>query len=177
MGCDIHLYVERHQEGRWQALANPEEPEAEWYHNWLWDGRNYRLFAILADVRNYEDWQPLSDPRGLPEDVSDLISQEASGAIDCHSFSWLGLQELYDFDWAQTAGTMTRYVSREDAEAYQLRGIKPLNSAQFSADESMIQLTWEVTYRDCALDFLEAIKKLRGLAPPKDLRIVFWFDN
>jgi hypothetical protein len=175
MGCDIHLYVERLVEGHWQAVANPDEPDSDQYRNWLWDGRSYRLFAILADVRNYDGLEPISEARGLPEDVSEPIRQLASGAPDCHSFTWLGVGELLDFEWESRAGEMTRCVPPEEAEAFRKTGTKPLNYALASA--TWPELTWEVTYRDCASGLLEALERLRALAEPQDLRLVFWFDN
>jgi len=176
VGCDIHLYVERLGDGQWQAVSNPEEPDSpEEYHNWLWSGRGYALFAILADVRNYDGLVTISEPRGLPDDVSEPIGREAEGAVDCHSFTWLGVEELLDFDWDSRAGEMNRYVPPEEAEAYRRSGTKPLNTALASVGWE--PLTWEVTYRDCALDFLDALEKLRALANPGNLRLVFWFDN
>lgn len=61
MGCDIHAYVE---------FKHPDDSR--------WDGwgeefhlpRNYRVFAQLANVRNYDNINPISMPRGLPDDVS-----------------------------------------------------------------------------------------------------------
>lgn len=176
MGCDIHLYVERLVDGRWQAVSNPEAPDRpEEFHNWLWGGRGYALFAVLADVRNYDDLVPISEPRGLPDDVSEPIRREADGAVDCHSFTWLGEKELLDFDWDSRAGEMNRCVPPEEAEAYRKSGTKPRNHALASVGWE--SLTWEVTYRDCALGFLEALEKLRALADPRDLRLVFWFDS
>lgn len=59
MGCDIHLYVERKNpvSGQWEFVpAEGHAPQDEWdkkNNRWDWyGGRNYDLFAILADVRN-----------------------------------------------------------------------------------------------------------------------------
>lgn len=90
MGCDIHLYVEVREDGQWV-----NKPLRHTY-----DGRNYNLFAILAGVRNRHDILPISDPRGLPPDVSKEVEGEADGD---HSHSWLTLAELMAFDWTQTA--------------------------------------------------------------------------
>jgi len=176
MGCDIHMYVERRVHGRWQAVSDPQQPECpDAYHGWFCGDRSYRLFAILADVRNYDGLVPISQPRGLPKNVSKPIRRLAAGDVDCHSFTWLGVQELLDFDWDEPAGEMTRCVPPEEVVAFQRSGTKPLNTALVSVGWE--SLTWDVTYRDCAPGFLEELEKLRALAEPRDLRLVFWFDN
>ncbi|GAI60500.1 unnamed protein product, partial [marine sediment metagenome] len=87
MGCDIHLFVEKRVGGNW-VPADKWVPDKESedkdalmvpYGNRYYDGRNYHLFAILADVRNNfgfagidrgDQFNPISDPRGLPQDVT-----------------------------------------------------------------------------------------------------------
>ena len=46
-----------------------------------------------------------------------------------------------------------------------------------TSEPSWKQVTWKVTYRDIAGDFLEALQKLCFMGKPENLRIVFWFDN
>lgn len=65
MGCDIHCYVE------YQVSYFGEEPRWASFGNRINPGRDYELFALMADVRNYYSprIEPLYTPRGLPEDV------------------------------------------------------------------------------------------------------------
>jgi hypothetical protein len=141
MGCDIHLYVEKKNNGIWEpvigknhwideykdwyanskdekyranllkSIEKMEKEEPEVYCGWLYDGRNYTLFGILADVRNGicsffrgpstgQEAKPISMPKGLPEDVSSYVKLQ-SDEWDCdgHSHSWFTLQELLDYDW------------------------------------------------------------------------------
>ena len=65
MGCDIHLYIEyKSKDGydpAWQGFGGNINP-----------GRNYAMFALMADVRNcYSDGKlpVLVEPRGMPEDA------------------------------------------------------------------------------------------------------------
>ncbi|GAB4480002.1 MAG: hypothetical protein Kow00124_26230 [Anaerolineae bacterium] len=119
MGTDIHLFAEYRREGRWVAVGRwhrvtwgqvegfdlDDEP--------LYGDRNYRLFAMLADVRNGygfagvdtgEPLTPIAPPRGLPPDVSpEVASQAAIWDADGHSHSWLTLAELLAYDWTQVA--------------------------------------------------------------------------
>ncbi len=180
MGCDIHLFVEVYRKRRWTVIGNPQQlNESENYENWLWSGRNYRLFAILADVRNYDGFEPIDYPRGLPKDVSPQIKRLAKGlAEDCHSHSWLNLKEFLDFDWDKSAGITTRYVSPEAAKLYAETGEKPTSSCLFTSDESWVSLSWELSYRQCCAGFLdEVLPELHVLGEPDQVRIVFWFDN
>ena len=125
MGCDIHFYVERRVDGRWVSADTwtpnkyykPGEDDGERpfevaYENRFYRGRNYDLFAMLADVRNGrgfggvktgEGFIPICAPRGLPDDVSDEVRAERA-AWDCdgHSDSWLTVAELNAYDWQQT---------------------------------------------------------------------------
>ena len=68
MGCDIHLYIEYKSKKTafdgynpgWQSFGGSINP-----------GRNYAMFALMADVRNYgDDKLPvLVKRRGMPEDA------------------------------------------------------------------------------------------------------------
>jgi hypothetical protein len=91
MGCDIHTTIEcQTPSGRWESVPHFE----------LFDFRNYNLFAWLAGVRNYTDIQPIAEPRGLPDDVSDQVrAQVEAWGSDGHSVSWLSLKELTGFDY------------------------------------------------------------------------------
>lgn len=97
MGCDIHLFIEEESSGSW------------WFKSEYTVGRNYRLFAALADVRNGSGFAgcntgdpilPIAPTRGLPEDASYRTkSSYKEWAGDAHSASWLLLSELLAYDW------------------------------------------------------------------------------
>ena len=69
MGCDIHLYIEYKSkktefdgyETKWQSSGGRINP-----------GRNYAMFALMADVRNYGDNKlpVLVKRRGMPDDAT-----------------------------------------------------------------------------------------------------------
>ena len=144
MGCDIHLYVEVKEKEKWVAyrgeMDNPDyDPDGYSWHRhetltqlkprWerdddedfilesvFYSGRNYDLFAILANVRNGygfagcdtgNGFNPIlgreNPARGLPEDASPEVTRESvSWDGDGHSHNWLTVQELLDYDWDQT---------------------------------------------------------------------------
>lgn len=111
MGCDIHLFVEKRVDGKWQSADRwvPDEDAEEsgrfrvQYEDRFYKDRCYSLFAILADVRNYGRFNPIDSPRGIPDDACDRVRAESdSWDSDGHSHSWFTLAELLAFDWTQT---------------------------------------------------------------------------
>ena len=97
--------------------------------NRVFYNRNYDLFAILANVRNGsgfagvdtgDGFNVIAADRGLPDDIDqegyrlpeDWVDRESLTEMDLeryddmedlgdHSFTWMLLQELLDFDWEQ----------------------------------------------------------------------------
>ena len=129
MGCDIHDYIEtRDDSGAWTAFGNWSDQAAKYYEEGekpeepivldtpykerVYGDRNYELFSILADVRNGygfagvdtgDGFVPISAPRGLPEDVTQLVRDVSeSWGVDAHSHSWFTLDEILEYDWTQT---------------------------------------------------------------------------
>lgn len=103
-------------------IKNAKKPS----YNWLYDGRNYNLFAILADVRNGrvfagvktgEGYNPITIPKGVPNDASDVYKREVEmWGTDAHSESYLTLKELKEYDWNQTTtsyGIVPEHYYRE----------------------------------------------------------------
>jgi hypothetical protein len=113
MGCDIHLWIEKRDlEGRWQPAEAYNEDN--YYQSDLYDTRSYKLFSLLADVRNDGSIKPIVEPRELPDDMSPIVAELARHFAD-HSHSWLTLRELLDYDWltpvlTTTQVTMTEFV-------------------------------------------------------------------
>ena len=113
MGCDIHLYVEKKVDGKWQFQGKLTENDCISFEGpSFYDGRNYNLFAILADVRNCrgfagiktgKGFNPISDPRGFPEDASaECKALVESWDCDGHSHSYHTLRQLLNYDWTQS---------------------------------------------------------------------------
>jgi hypothetical protein len=162
MGCDIHVYLEKYTSVNevnkwvnvdyWQINPNfghyENEPEYELVSFFI--GRNYELFGILAGVRSSED--PIADPRGLPEDVTDVTRREYDKwAGDVHTPTYYTLKELKDYlfynsDNEEITETLKRFIEPMD------RRFK---------DEFWIGVDDEKRY---------TIKE-------NGFRVVFWFDN
>lgn len=130
MGADIHFFLERkttslNYDGpkdaqterdikisslisdtireRWVSVdvwINDEDDD-EWYCDSIYSDRNYYLFAVLADVRNSNNIDPISEPKGIPDDASaGFLYKSEQWKNDAHSHSYFTLAELLDVDWS-----------------------------------------------------------------------------
>jgi len=133
MGCDIHTNVEvRQPDGSWKNFhAWNKEDDYLSPENELLSNRNYDLFAILADVRNGrgfagvktgEGFNPIFEPRGVPEDASPEYrawAEQWDG--DGHSHSWVTVAEMMAYDWTQTTQKVG-VVSLQEWAQYKVNG-------------------------------------------------------
>lgn len=228
MGCDIHLFVEKKIAGKWQAVKGVNELEVQYIEgirkggeleeywtrrlqelqegtfDYLFDGRHYLLFEVLAGVRAKHDLVPISEPKGLPEDGSpEALASSQEWGMDGHSHSWLTAAELNAYNWDQNisregwvgveqfkeymekgqpsawsggvGGGGVRHVSNRDMKD----GIR--DGFLFGDPHNYYTLIhWNEQLRDAlGRVFNWSLSKLNELAGdnPEDVRIVFWFDN
>ncbi|NOY60290.1 MAG: hypothetical protein GXO75_15375 [Calditrichaeota bacterium] len=140
MRCDIHAFFEIKLNGKWHTYSQPRLE------------RNYQLFAKMANVRNDYDIEPISEPRGLPEDISEVVKFEAKDwRTDGHSYSWLNADEI-----AEVIEFHKSLFPREkfwEPEYYQWGFLCGNGWGHFNE------------YRN---DYPEEIE---------DIHLVFWFDN
>ena len=158
MGCDIHLFPERCDDGKYSVIDIKED---------LLGDRNYRIFGFLAGVRNYSGIIPISEARGLPKDVSKKVEEYiAKSGFYLHSFSWLSMKELVEFDYDQMTENRrcTREVITESGFSYQDGG----QTCEPGEGEAM-------TYREFLGEyFFQELDRLKEIGTE---RIVFCFDN
>jgi hypothetical protein len=166
----------------------------------LADVRNGRGFA---GIKTGEGFSPIAEPKGLPEDVSPEIKKESDGWNgDGHSHSYFTLKELQDYDWMQTTksyGTVTLEEYKKFKETkippdYYCGGVSGgsvINLTNKEMDKAIAEnsfikgyeyytrIGWETTYKDAVgkYFFETTMENLKKIAPPEDVRIVFWFDN
>lgn len=114
MGCDIHLHIEVKLNGKWEHWANPGVE------------RSYMLFAKMAGVRNNWDIKPLSEPKGLPSDLTTVTQFIADyDGPDGHSHSWLNAKEIEALGEFTKTPEMLNYYRKDrwlDLNAHVLRG-------------------------------------------------------
>ena len=149
MGCDIHSRGERKVDGKWKLILGPEP----------FGDRNYSVFAFLAGVRNYSEVPPISEPRGLPDDIDDDGDGDYFGD---HSYSWLSLDELLKFDY--DAKIEDRRVTRQIAPNL------TSGAETCAAGEGKLQ-TWR---EYLGAGFFEELERIKNTGAE---RIVFGFDN
>lgn len=203
MGCDIELYVELRRGDVWRQATPSEllnagfEDGPEGSDPEIYEGRNYRLFAMLADVRNDYGIVPIDSPRGIPSGASISPSE---WDCDAHSLSWFTTRELLDYDWTQVIIRRALVDAREYGE---WDGESPPSSCHSSASGRSVvvmdrqeydgivergevnpnssyhvRIEWTITYEKMAPVFHDfVLPRLASLGDPDDVRIVFWFDN
>lgn len=165
MGADIHIYAERKlKNGSWAAVSDFSYKTNTVFNEappkngspWFWpkiNSRNYDFFAELASVRGDG-----AEPRGLPDDVSPLVAEEAilwSG--DGHSHSWMSAREFVPI-------FMRHHMTKDEV----VKAIKDRVGGN-SAEETLANV----------------VEDHIGIRVPEEnakyafdnLRFVFWFDN
>ena len=175
MGCDIHSYAEvrNKKTGKWEQAFNfttLTDFDKEWCKcekgDHPFDWRAYGMFGFLAGVRNYAYIDPIVEPRGIPDDVSDTIKSEYDEWYDdAHTPSHIYLKELVEFDYTQKF--WNRRITRQTGPnswtgaaiaEYGEGEVLPIN--EFLPDM-----------------FFQHIEDLKTLGDLEDVRVVFWFDN
>jgi len=206
MGCDIHQIVEVFNGASWDLA--PDAPVIEW--------RSYDAFAILAGVRNGagfagsdtgDGFVPVSSPRGLPADLSSatlaIVQKDGDEWLGEHSFSWLLLTELLDYNWNQRTnlrGVVNATEFREFLETGSPSGwrsdvygrlvhyVSPDEMARLigsgeSTSHVYTRIQWSVSYKEAAPCLhAEYIPSLcawaqRRCLRPEHVRMVFGFDS
>lgn len=193
MGCDIHIWVETKKSGKWNKFRDEhftmDEYDQKYYKkekghkpfNW----RSYSMFAFFAGVRNYDHCEPLSEPRGFPDDsehlnewVEDGYSFSGDNLVqrkkmlednyDWHSKSYLTLKELWEFDYDKTFWNR-RVTKQTGPNSWTGAGL---------AEEGEGEI---ISYRDnlgeSYFTHLNELKELSESPDLDDVRIVFFFDN
>ncbi|HVK02034.1 MAG TPA: hypothetical protein VM490_01030 [Armatimonadaceae bacterium] len=169
-------------------------------------GRNYPLFAILANVLNRHhtaggaNFEYISLPRGLPENLSPELRQFVDLWEDSfRSPSWLLLEELLNFPWQEKVIVREGMVDPHVAHLFGYRRTyfpwprwQPPRTprvgfpwAEWPEDIQIsysairvegVTVRWLETYNEAAGDFLEVLEPLRASGDPGNIRLVFWFD-
>lgn len=141
MGCDIHLHTEVKINGVWHHYGSPSV------------NRSYKVFAKMAGIRNHDnEIEPISQPRGLPEDCSELtlFDHDLWGG-DGHSCSYLTAEEIT---------TLYGFIDKELKLLDKFMGWFPTNFGYLFGNNF-----------DSFTKYPE--ENPEGL---EDIRFVFWFD-
>lgn len=189
MGCDVHMAAEVcGPSGKWSAVGLREnEGRLDDYQApgaVYGGGRNYSLFAILADVRNGhgfagvrtgEGFVPISAPRGAPPDASEAVLRWVDEwGPDGHDLSWHALRQLDEYDWTRST-TLTglcelsewarfKLLGRPSSWAADVGGARVVHVSDEDASAAIPrELLWQLVRREEA-EIAEAVRFL-GLSP------------
>lgn len=201
MGCDIHIYTEANitvngKEKWWNVddwRLNPyfgEDYEPEYSHKSVYSGRNYELFAYIANVRNYGEVESAGFDRGLPENVSEAVKREFDWwEYDAHTPGWCTLAELKKLSRKTLTTKRQGYVAKEEAKNFKENGTLPTAWAQGVGNKENYEwLKWEDKCNcfDSLIENLDERKREVFWIFDKErddnsmddkIRIIFWFDN
>lgn len=185
MGCDIHVRLERLTENGWEPFEMYREEGGAFHVSEVYGDRDYDLFAALCNVRNYDEAPYVSEPKGLPVDISEKTREYLVDYWDSdgHSHSWNLLEELYQYQKQNSPTKQSGFISPIVAAKLD-KGILPQSWCLDAWDETWVYREWG--QEGCALDGLilaieHQIKRLTCCYKPSDfastIRVVYCFDN
>ena len=176
MGCDIHLHLEyRHHKQFFTPVISSD----------FFVSQDYRLFAVLAGVRNRDRAPVRFAPRSLPDDVSqDILKRFFMRVIPDNAKDW---QKNLSQAWCYES-EVKKYVEQYNCLVKEYDGVphyvsepdwhnpsyltrhEIIEACQYSGyDLSQAPAEFQIV-----VDFMKLIDDRFG----HDVsRIVFWFDN
>lgn len=190
MGCDIHLYREKHVGGKWLTAdewANPygdDVADVPWEQRFT--DRNYNLFSILADVGTREEPPYKFEPRGMPPVLSDEVKAAWADGDAGHSGSFLYLHELKELRAFLATQTIPIGGMKDPDELAALQASITSGAPNWSLLYPYCQATSDTRQVrfliDMPADFIVGDALDRIIASLADIggdnqRIVFWFDS
>jgi hypothetical protein len=131
---------------------------------WIFDDIYYELFAILADVRNYEDHAALFPYRGIPilSSIGTRL-EERDWGVDAHSWTYFSYKDIMNAKWS-TLTTKTAWVPDKEWEAFlhhpEWKRPRSYCGSVWPEDGYHLR-TWEYEYIDIAMDFFgKVVRKM-----------------
>ncbi|MBU2233152.1 MAG: hypothetical protein KKG69_17950 [Alphaproteobacteria bacterium] len=172
MGCDIHCYIEHATPGDnpyWMSFGGRINP-----------GRDYQMFSLLADVRNYDPKTPvLVEPRGLPDGMGYAASSDAYLYVSDDLAVTDGCCSQKDAERWVSSGLSTwigddkKRVTGPDWHSHSWMTLDEWRSAVNAHAEGLASGGWKID--PAYLAVTEAMQAFENAG--EIVRIVFWFDN
>ncbi|MEM0960991.1 MAG: hypothetical protein AAGK21_00460 [Bacteroidota bacterium] len=178
-----------------QRTPGWEKECPELVREWIFDGRNHDLYDALVfgvSAGPVSLVEPVAQPRGLPDDVTE--ETRANDHSDAYGHSWLLVREIEEFDWDQPVIQTTApcvaiepWAPQNPPPGYpdgvRLPGDpdwEPVGERLVSKYGAVVQCYARPagrTYRQSCEHFLNvSLHKLRSYGPPDEVRLVVWFD-
>lgn len=195
MGTDVHGVLQARyggDAGFWHEVCEMES------------GRNYRLFAALAGVRNgfgfagvptHRPIKPIDEPRGWPEDfnLQSIGHTDSDPWLGDHSFSWLALDEVADWEGWDQPLEQCGFIARDQYQTWDRvsppvggwsggisgHSVIAVDSRQpgWPPDWTHIRVYWTRPLREDCEHFLKWIEYAKAKTKGCEARIVFGFDS
>lgn len=164
MGCDIHYVIEKNTGGKWLGVMSTDNLT---YEQWPKPRhRDYRFFAEIANVRGESSLGASANPKGAPEDISDLTEHcLARWEGDAHSESWLSAKDFCDA-WVRAQKAAFEYWSLPENNKYTNKENEDKNLKEFN------RIAEFPLYHLLGIDVDEDSDD-----DDAKYRVVFWFDN
>ena len=195
MGVDVYGYVEVHSSGQWAFAAgtvdnperanDPDEPAV--MPEPLFHSYQKELAAILTDtgnpIRSSEPYIPVVPRRGLPPDMSPVLSAWFMRDEDASSSgaTWFTAREAVEFGWADRIMRRRAHVPTQAAPLFAdcPRGFPwtrwpagvPVSYAAWSRDG--IEVEWLESYEEIVPTFArDVLPQLAAFGPLDQVRLI-----
>jgi len=187
MGTNIEMYVEVYNNGRWHDGDLYKRENDSFVRMAIWEHRDYLLFGILANVRNYYGNPYIAEPRGVPEDVNYMLknileNMESYGAVisetETNNASYFTLRELQEYHKTMPLLNEGGIISPEEQRALDENGTVPTESYINCERDGWVYRTWTTTHDPLVtlIRLLEERADRFNIANPSHIRIIFAFD-
>lgn len=175
MGADIHMYVEYSP----KAYAKPENGEKRYWYTFggrINPGRNYWLFALLADVRGDGAVFP---PRGLPDNLAYASRDDNQLYItDSEGDNYVKPEDAAR--WVAD-GSSTYVLKHDGAPGWVTHPDWHSHSWLTPGELAEVFDAYAAEHRGEAVgvEYYALLAAMRVLEDngENDVRVVFWFDN
>lgn len=173
MGCDIHAMIEvkvSHYEGGSKWWTNAGDPII---------GRNYKIFSVLANVRNPGNIPFISEPRGIEEEEAsnEFESLLRGWGANAHSTSYVTLREMKEYN-ADLQVYSDRLVLARDKNG-KITETCAGTSGEHWDEVGMTNVfgPWGNGEWLALIQRIERQKEAYSVESDEDVRLVFFFDN
>jgi hypothetical protein len=191
MGCDIHAYAEKlEKNGKWKMIHDfpnsnyRENSEYSWEKypttEELYDERDYEFFSLLADVRNHDNIVPISQSKGIPEDIGKEVGKIIKEwGEDGHSHSYFTLEELKGIpkDIISQEIFDNSLILGKDEDGNITEVCRGTNGKHLGAVGKRKLFSTFKDEKNPLFEIIEKLESKKGKLKDDEIRMVFFFDN
>lgn len=167
MGCDIHLYVEyrkKNSNRNWESSGTVMPNCGD---------RIYGMFAVMANVRNYDNLEQIVPDRGYPMD--------ATYSTDNAYFCEISEDELHE-DSFYHASVVTKKVGKRTLYMREDIDYHSANWCTASELEECINFIFKDesgNWSESSIEWLALLGAMKGyeMSGEFECRAVYWFDS